>query len=94
MVLFLSLVSSGAIAAAAEPPPRIEPQISAGAEHSVFLRADGILWIWGQNKDGQLGDNTEASKAVPSAIVSLERWAQIAAGANRRGREPRRSAKT
>ena len=38
-------------------------RISAGFEHSLFLKSDGSLWGMGQNGDGQLGDGTYNSVA-------------------------------
>src|SRR5690242_1866119 len=32
--------------------------IAAGAEHSLFLKSDGSLWVMGYNYYGQLGDGT------------------------------------
>jgi len=36
------------------PPPRI--MISAGKTHSLVLTEDRVLWAWGANESGQLGD--------------------------------------
>lgn len=32
--------------------------IAAGFYHTVVLKTDGTLWIWGDNRDGTLGDET------------------------------------
>lgn len=34
--------------------------VAAGQNHAVQLRADGTVWTWGENADGQLGDGTLA----------------------------------
>ena len=39
--------------------------MSCGAYHTVGLRADGTLWAWGKNTDGQLGDGTNVDSNVP-----------------------------
>ena len=38
--------------------------ISAGQEHSIFLRTDGMVMGCGRNDKGQLGDNTDANRAT------------------------------
>jgi len=35
--------------------------VSAGINHSTALRSSGILWTWGSNESGQLGDDTRGS---------------------------------
>jgi len=40
-------------------------QISAGNNHSLALKTDGTLWTWGNNANGQLGDNTITNKLTP-----------------------------
>ena len=42
--------------------------VSAGMDHTISLRADGTLWAWGFNGDGQLGDGTTAYKNSPLQI--------------------------
>ena len=44
--------------------------ILAGAHHSVGLRADGTVWVWGWNDYGQIGDGSVLSRATPSMIKS------------------------
>ncbi|MDQ3800927.1 MAG: hypothetical protein M3384_16010, partial [Acidobacteriota bacterium] len=33
-------------------------QIAAGEEHSVALKSDGTVWVWGRNDQGQIGNDT------------------------------------
>ncbi|PON61811.1 Regulator of chromosome condensation [Trema orientale] len=48
-------------------------QISAGYYHSGAITADGELYMWGKNTNGQLGLGKRAAKAVPlpSKVESL-----------------------
>ena len=41
------------------------PQIAVGKDHTVVLRADGTVWAWGSNADGQLGDGTFTYRSYP-----------------------------
>lgn len=43
-------------------PPRT---MLAAAGHSMALKPDGSLWIWGNNYDGELGDPAFTSKSEP-----------------------------
>lgn len=54
--------------------------ISAGAEHSLALRADGSLWAWGGNLFGQLGDGSLADKLEPTLVGSAKNWSALASG--------------
>ena len=60
-------VASGVIAAAA------------GADHSLFVKADGSLWAVGFNGDGELGDGTTATLTQPESIAT--NVVAVAAGA-------------
>lgn len=42
--------------------------IAAGASHSAMVTADGALWAWGNNDNGQLGDGTTGSRNVPKLV--------------------------
>lgn len=54
----------GAIATAAS--------VSAGSEHSLFIKADGTLWAMGSNAAGQLGLGTSGinSRATPTQVAT------------------------
>ena len=39
--------------------------IAAGGYHTAVLRGDGIVWTWGDNEDGELGNNTLVSSTIP-----------------------------
>lgn len=42
-----------------------QPKAAAGALHSFTLRGDSVLWAWGDNVFGQLGDGTTVDRALP-----------------------------
>ena len=39
--------------------------IGAGWQHTVAVKADGYVWAWGRNSDGQLGNGDRAQKLSP-----------------------------
>lgn len=43
---------------------------SAGVRNGSGIKADGTLWIWGDNGYGQLGDNSIVKKSSPVQTVS------------------------
>ena len=43
--------------------------ISAGKDYSMAITSDGVLWAWGNNERGQLGDGTLDNRAVPTKIM-------------------------
>ena len=56
-------------------------QLSAGASHSLGLRANGGAWAWGLNSNGQLGDGTATAKSSPVSVVGgFSDWTQLSAG--------------
>ncbi len=58
--------------------------VLAGDNHTVGLAEDGILWSWGQNNGGQLGDGTKENKSNPVRVRvdNTTKWKTVSAGAN------------
>jgi len=42
--------------------------IAAGFGHSLALKADGAVWAWGRNDQGQLGDGTTGQRLTPVQV--------------------------
>jgi hypothetical protein len=40
--------------------------ITSGSQHGIALKADGRVWSWGYNGQGQLGDLTGTSRTLPT----------------------------
>jgi hypothetical protein len=57
-----------------------EPQVAAGAYHTLEVRSDGTLWAWGNNGSGMLGDGTGNSRNTPIQICVDTDWALVAVG--------------
>jgi alpha-tubulin suppressor-like RCC1 family protein len=50
-----------------------------GAYHIAAIKTDGTLWTWGNNSNGQLGDNTSIAKSSPvQTIAGGTNWKQLA----------------
>ncbi|MBV8194741.1 MAG: IPT/TIG domain-containing protein, partial [Candidatus Dormibacteraeota bacterium] len=56
--------------------------IAAGGYHSLALHGTGIVWAWGANWDGQLGNGTTTSSSIPQPVPNLTGITAIAAGDN------------
>ncbi|WP_225409010.1 RCC1 domain-containing protein [Stigmatella hybrida] len=54
--------------------------VAAGTSHSVALTADGTLWAWGLNDNGELGDGTDTSRASPARVQGLKDIEVLAVG--------------
>jgi alpha-tubulin suppressor-like RCC1 family protein len=54
--------------------------IAAGGSHSMALRSDGTVWVWGSNNYGQLGDGTSWNKVIPIQVPGLGGVTTISAG--------------
>jgi alpha-tubulin suppressor-like RCC1 family protein len=74
-LLLLLLVSSTAVCQSGTP------RITAGANHTLLLKADGTLWSWGYNHRGQLGDGSTVSKEGLVRVGTSNDWADVVAGA-------------
>ena len=71
--LFLVLLLAGGRLACAQ-------QVDAGSYHTLSLHADGSLWAWGYNANGQLGLGTTTSQPAPMRVGAVTTWASISAG--------------
>ena len=45
--------------------------ITAGVYHSLALKSDGTVWVWGSNSNGQLGDGTTTERHTPVQVSGL-----------------------
>ncbi len=56
-------------------------QVACGANHTAAIKTDGTLWLWGWDSNGQLGDNTTASKSSPvQTVTGGTNWRQVSCG--------------
>jgi alpha-tubulin suppressor-like RCC1 family protein len=42
--------------------------IASGGYHSMALKKDGTVWIWGNNESGQIGDGSTTSRSKPIQV--------------------------
>jgi len=58
--------------------------IAGGGSHTVALKADGTLWAWGRNSEGQLGNGTSGLGAFSNVPVQestgATNWVAVAGG--------------
>jgi alpha-tubulin suppressor-like RCC1 family protein len=74
-----STVTSAVYTIASQITP---PTVAAGASHSLALTPQGMLWAWGLNTNGQLGDATTTQRLAPVRVSTLSGVTRIAAGAS------------
>src|SRR3989337_940501 len=73
--LSILFVSNGTLSAS------VNPQISAGWNHTIALKSDETVWTWGNNDDGKLGNGTNTSSNTPIQVSGLSgTFAAIACG--------------
>jgi alpha-tubulin suppressor-like RCC1 family protein len=53
--------------------------ITPGLGHSAALRQDGTLWLWGANRNGQLGQRSPATSLSPLQLGTAT-WRSVAVG--------------
>ena len=52
-----------------------------GGSHTAAIKTDGTLWTWGNNTQGQLGDNTIINRSTPvTTFAGGTNWKQVAVG--------------
>lgn len=45
-------------------------RVACGYQHTAAIKTDGTLWLWGNNANGQLGDNSLTSRSSPVQTIS------------------------
>lgn len=52
-----------------------------GVYHTAAIKTDGTLWTWGENTNGELGDNTVVHKSSPvQTVAGGTNWKVVACG--------------
>ncbi|NBP82631.1 hypothetical protein EBU60_02045, partial [bacterium] len=64
------------------PTAASKSNLSVGATHSSGAKLDGSLWSTGDNKAGQLGNNTTISTTSFTQIGSSTNWSDVSAGSS------------
>jgi hypothetical protein len=54
--------------------------VAAGSTHNLALKADGTVWSWGANSNGQLGNGSEENSSIPVQVNGITKVVAIAAG--------------
>ena len=68
--LYLLLIPLLAISCNSTPTTNDTTQIFLGGYHSSVITQEGVVYIWGRNMYGGLGDGTTTSKTTPIDITS------------------------
>lgn len=55
-------------------------QLSVGEGHVCWVDQQDKAWCWGNNEQGQLGDGTQEHRALPTAVLGVERATAVVAG--------------
>ena len=58
------------------------PRVSLGSSHSFLLNTNGVIYGFGSNANGQLGNGTTLGSPFPTAVGGLLGVTQLASGAN------------
>jgi alpha-tubulin suppressor-like RCC1 family protein len=54
--------------------------VASGENHGLAIRADGTLWAWGLNENGQLGQGDTVDLSSLTQVGAANNWIHIAAG--------------
>lgn len=68
----VELHSPGQVTKADGTTPLVAVQVSAGDRQTMAVDADGSVWGWGDNSQGQLGDNTVQTQSKPVQTLRNE----------------------
>lgn len=62
------------------PPTIMPPRVIAGDSYNFILTPQGLLWGWGANFYGQIGDGTTNDYLIPVKFSGSSTWATINGG--------------
>ncbi|RZK54031.1 MAG: RCC1 repeat-containing protein, partial [Hymenobacter sp.] len=62
--------------------PALAQRTSLGGSHTLAIHTDGTLWAWGDNTDGQLGNNSTTGQTTPVQVGTATTWQTVSAGTN------------
>ena len=54
------------------PESVAKPMVATGASHTIALKYDGTVWTWGNNTNGQLGNNSTENSSSPVQVKSAD----------------------
>lgn len=57
--------------------------LAAGYNHSMVKKANGTLWSWGNSSNGQLGNGSTTTIAVPQQIGTATNWGNFTTAGDR-----------
>ncbi|MGA2138024.1 MAG: hypothetical protein ABSH14_04100 [Verrucomicrobiia bacterium] len=75
------VVIAGTLPCAGEPPSNVVT-LAAGTDFSMLADASGMVWTWGRNDMGQLGDGSNDTRIVASPITGISNVVSVAAGSS------------
>ncbi|RZJ94355.1 MAG: hypothetical protein EOO60_03240 [Hymenobacter sp.] len=55
-----------------------QPALATTDTHTAMVHADGTLWTWGMNSNGELGDGTTTDHLTPAQVGRDSTWRQVA----------------
>ncbi len=55
-------------------------QLSAGDQHTCGVTTANVLYCWGQNRDGRLGDGTTDLRTIPTIVAGVLAFKSVTAG--------------